>query len=637
MTRPDGDDLSGAVHLKRSPSPLVLALSCLMSACATAPGPGEIPKAEADRIEVGSELFVRDVAPFPVLDEHGRPYDHPFLGGLLRPRIQFVDLSGDGVLDLFVQERAGRIMHFENVGDREDPHFVWRTDHFQELDVGEWFRFVDLDGDGRWDLMGEERFSHIRVFLNRGPAEDPRFELVPDTLRDVDGVPIFSDRQNIPSVTDIDCDGTLDLFLGRLEGTLTHYEEVDRATEHGLPRFRRVTDRFEGIEIVGAVGETPTLHGANSMAWHDVDGDGAQDLVWGDFFEPSVLFIENTASCPQYALQSPLRLIPTEGDPIATSGFNAPAFADITGDGREDLFIGVLGGAYNPARTAHANFHHYERTEGGRFRLATERFLTSVDVGSESVVAFADLDGDGAVDMVVGSKMDPEHLQTGRLFYFRNVGAGDDPAFQLTDTITLAESHHYAPAFADLWGDGTPGLALGTWNDGVQFYRHVGDGGEFRFEHVADLTVQLERGSHTVPALIDIDGNGLLDLFVGKSNGRISFFRNVGSPGDPRFELVDDEFAGIAVGRRSAPAFVDLDGDGRWDLLVGSEAGDVHVYRNVGTIEEAAFERQEGDTLELHRNATPTFVDLSGDGRKDLVAGGLAGGVVYFRRTIPEG
>ena len=602
-------------------------LTLVLAACATA------PPSEPDP---GVDSFQREVAPFPVRDEHGNLYDHSFLGGLLVPRPQFVDINGDGLLDLFVQERHGELIHFENVGTAREPEFVWRTDRFQELDIGEWFRFVDLDGDGRWDLMAEERFSHIRVFHNTGPRDVPRFELIPDTLRDVEGTPIFADRQNIPSVTDIDCDGTLDLFLGRVDGTLTRYEEVDRETEHGLPRFRQVTDRFEGIEIFGRVGDPPpTLHGANSMAWHDLDGDGVQDLFWGDFFEPSLLYIENTGSCPNFSLRSPLRLIPTEGPPIATSGFNAPTFADLNGDGRKDLFIGVLGGAYNPSADAATNFHHYERTEDRSFRLVTRRFLTGIDVGSESHVAFADLNGNGLLDMVVGSKMDPRDQATGRLFHYRNNGAPDAPAFQLADTLTLADSYHYAPAFADLWDDGRPALALGTWNDGVHFYRHTGEGEAFSFEAEPELTVELTRGSHTVPALADLNGNGLLDLLVGKSNGQLSHYRNVGTAEAPNFELVTDTFQDIDVGRRSAPTFVDLDGNGHLDLVVGSEDGELFLFRNRDSAQEPHWDRDEALQLRLHRNSTPTFAEIFGDDVAHLFAGGVSGGVQFYRR-LPE-
>ena len=46
--------------------------------------------------------------------------------------------------------------------------FEWRTDRFEDLDVGEWYRFADLDGDGDLDLLAESRFSMIQAWENRG-------------------------------------------------------------------------------------------------------------------------------------------------------------------------------------------------------------------------------------------------------------------------------------------------------------------------------------------------------------------------------------------------------------------------------------------------------------------------------------
>ena len=94
---------------------------------------------------VQQEAFVRVVDGLDFLDQAGRAYESPLLGGLNVPRPQFVDLDADGDLDLFLQERTGELMHFENVGSPGEPRFVWRTDRYQNLEVGEWSRFLDFD------------------------------------------------------------------------------------------------------------------------------------------------------------------------------------------------------------------------------------------------------------------------------------------------------------------------------------------------------------------------------------------------------------------------------------------------------------------------------------------------------------
>ena len=44
-------------------------------------------------------------------------------------------------------------------------------------------------------------------------------------------------------------------------------------------------------------GERLHLHGANTLAFADVDGKGVLDLFWGDFFEQGLLRFENTGTC----------------------------------------------------------------------------------------------------------------------------------------------------------------------------------------------------------------------------------------------------------------------------------------------------------------------------------------------------
>ena len=644
-----------------------------------------------------SRAFQPVISPFEVFDGFGEAYAHPFLGGFNVPRPQFLDIDGDGDPDLFVQEYTDDVMFLENTGTPEAAAFTFRTDDYRDLDIGEWYRFADPDQDGDFDLFTEQPYSQIRYYANVGTPAEPRFVVKADTLRDVNGDDIFSDRQNIPNVTDIDCDGLPDLFIGRLDGTITRYEAVE-AERDEAPVFEFVTERFEGIEIVAQFGQPgqmnqppmpnipggnrmdggggpnggallfpgrdrsfppygessgfflahggpgsgsslphgelatgsllphgSTRHGANTMTFADIDLDGDQDLFWGDFFEPSVLRIENTGTCERPVLRSRPRPFPSP-DPMVSSGYNAPAFADINGDGRLDFFAGVLGGAFNPNLTVHAPFYFYEQSGEDAFQLRTRRFLHQIDVGSESYPSFTDFDGDGDLDMLVGNKISSESSDTAVLTRFENTGTPAAPQFMLRDSLDLHASYHYAPAFADLDGDGDTEMLLGTWNDGVAFYERS-EGG---FEPVDLKFVQLTRGSHSTPALVDIDADGDLDLFIGETSGTINFYENAGTPSSPSYELVSDEYLGIDIGRRSAPSFFDVDEDGDYDMIVGTEDSGLLVFRNAGTASDAAFEPAGAMMLRFPGMAVPAFADLDDDGHMDLVVGGLGGGLRYF-------
>ncbi len=599
-------------------------LASLLAGCAaTVRQPG----AADSRLRRSDLVFTREVHSIAVADETGAAYPFAWLGGLNLPRPQLVDIDGDGDLDLFAQEASDQLMFFENTGSAEGAGLRWRTDSFQDLSVGEWYRFADMDDDGDMDLLAERPFSYVQYYRNEGTSLEPRFVLATDTLRDVAGQPIFSDRQNIPNVTDIDCDGLLDLFIGRLTGTVARYEEVNRDADE-IPRFRLVTERFQNIEIVAQIG---SLHGANTLALEDIDDDGDMDIFWGDFFEPGLLLLENGGSCQSPAFDGLPQKFPPN-DPLSTSGYNAPSFGDTDGDGDLDMVVGVLGGAFNPNLTTVDNLFAFEQTEAGVFELRTGQLLRGLDVGSESAPVLADLDDDGDLDLLVSNKIDPGNLESGFIYHFENTGTASRPSFRLLGKLTPFEgSFHPVPAFGDLDGDGDLDAMVGSWRDGVRFYRNTGTAATPEFVLDSALSVELTRGTNAVPALADIDADGDLDLFAGESSGDLNFWRNTGTPTAPQFTLESDKYAGLDVGRRSFPTLVDLDGDGDLDLALGTERNGIVYYRNDGNSETPAWELDESFNPSVPSYSAPAFADIDADGDLDFLSGGIGGGVMFWR------
>ncbi len=630
-----------------------LVLLLPVAACATATRSADNP---TDRPAVRPTAFQPSILPFPVSDSTG-PLELAFLGGFNAPRPQLVDVDGDGDLDLLVQEVTGSVALFERISlpraergepapsgvARGLPQFRFRTSRYADLDVGEWYRFADVDQDGDLDLLAEQPYSYIKYYRNdaspgSGPAPIPNFVLAADTLKDTDGQPIFSDRQNIPQLGDLDCNRRSDLLIGRLDGTVARYE-AEPASGANAPAFRLVAHEFEGIRIVGQQGTIPgqmdpgafrpgpSMHGANTMALADHDLDGDLDLFWGDFFEPGLLLLENTGTCPAPNFRgSPVQF--PHGNPILTSGYNAPTFGQTKQPAATELVLGVLGGAFNPLRTSSENLYYLRSTPAGGWELESRRLLPMLDIGSESVPAAVDMDADGDLDLLLANKIDPGDLKTSRLYFIENTGSATRPAFTVRKPLALPPRFHYAPAFGDLDGDGRPDLILGQWAARLGWYRGTGAG----FEPLDTAFVTITRGSNTVPALGDLDGDGDLDLMVGESSGWLNYYRNVGSKAGPQFALVSDEFGGIKVGRRSAPLLLDLDGDDDLDLLVGSELDGLVTFRNVGTRSTPRFERDSTPMPEVPALSAPAAGDFDADGDLDLVVGNVGGGVVYLER-----
>ncbi|HYV97594.1 MAG TPA: VCBS repeat-containing protein [Gemmatimonadaceae bacterium] len=591
--------------------------------------------------------FVARASGIPVADTAGVRMAAPFLGGFDVPRPQLVDINGDGTPELFVQERTGDLMMFERV----NGEWTLRSEKFQNLDIGEWYRFVDLDGDGVIDLLTERVNGYARAWRNTGTRADPKLVAFGDTIRDVDGRALLVDRQNILNAVDIDCNRKLDLFVGRVQGTVDRYEQEGTSPD-GSPRFRLMEEMWQGIEVLGpeATGgtlridttTTPSddpvarsplplarLHGANTLTFADLNGKGIYDLFWGDFFEQGLLRFENTGTCAQPDLTGKPARFPAD-KPLLTSGYNAPTFGDVDGDGLRDLVVGVIGGAYGPARTAIDNLYYLRQSPKDTWTVATKRLIPTIDVGAEAAPAFGDVNGDGLIDMIVGSKIAPGDGSTGTLTFFENVGTANAPTFRDRGVLPIKGQYNYAPAIVDLDGDGLVDLVLGTWQDRLEWYRNTGTSASPKWTLADSALVTITRGSNTTPSFGDIDGDGLVDLVIGEASGTINLYRNTGTKTSPKYALVSDHFQDIKVVRRSAPALVDMDGDGKPDMLIGSGDGEIQLWHNVGARGELRFERDNAFTLRSFMGASPAASDLRHAGQPDLFVGTASGGVRWF-------
>ena len=128
--------------------------------------------------------------------------------------------------------------------------------------------------------------------------------------------------------------------------------------------------------------------------------------------------------------------------------------------------------------------------------------------------------------------------------------------------------------------------------------------------------------NNSVPALVDLDADGDLDLLVGDYYGTLTYFQNTGSPTQPSFAqgTLPGGLA-IDVGYHSIPTLADLDSDGDVDLMVGNHDGENFKYlQNTGTTTQPSFTESTvpGLTADLGI-ASPSLVDLDADGDLDLI------------------
>lgn len=251
-------------------------------------------------------------------------------------------------------------------------------------------------------------------------------------------------------------------------------------------------------------------------------------------------------------------------------------------------------------------------------------------VGFSASPVFVDIDGDGDQDAFIGNS-------AGETLFFLNTGSSTAPNFALqTGNFGLTDVGFSAdPSFADIDDDGDLDAFIGNKDGSLVFFRNNGDVNSPSFAIEANTFGLTDAGSNAAPCFADIDDDGDLDAFVGERFGNILFFRNNGDAANPDFVSESNTFGLADVGGFAKPAFVDIDLDGDLDAYVGRSDGNSLFFRNTGNASAPNFV-QEADNLGLVDAgffASPNFADVDGDGDLDAMVGNLDGNILYFENN----
>jgi hypothetical protein len=199
--------------------------------------------------------------------------------------------------------------------------------------------------------------------------------------------------------------------------------------------------------------------------------------------------------------------------------------------------------------------------------------------------------------------------------------------------------------------DGLKDLLVGRSDGMLKLYTNVGTDEDPHFDAGTLLEygepgskISIDVGSRAVPIAVDWNSDGAKDLVVGAISGAINVFLNEGTDTTPDFRVwtyAQDDGANLSVpSGRSSPCVLDLDHDGRKDLLTGNTNGQVLFYPNVGADADPVFSGYAAvyaDTVPIDLPGTPrsrpSVCDWTGDGFDDLLVG-AGDGLVHLYQGI---
>jgi len=458
----------------------------------------------------------------------------------------FEDLDGDGDLDLYLGIYPGYVLEFLNDGSGNfgDPVPLSAGGSYIHTMYLASPEFEDIDGDGDLDLYVGDYYGYINFYENDGTNN-----FLAGTRLQADGTDYHGDTYSAPTFEDIDGDGDLDIYVGGYFGYISVLENDGNGN-------------FSDIGLLQVDGSDYDIGYVSNPVFSDIDNDGDLDLYVGGYSMDThsffISYIQNDGT-GTFAFKEDL--LYEVGD-IQQSMGTSVEFGDFDNDGDADLFVGNYS----------SNFIFYYENMNNNFvfsdTLRADGAVINID--NMNSIELQDLDADGDIDVYLG-------MHNGYIFEFLNDGNGN---LSFSDTLRadgapINMGGWTSPEFADIDGDGDLDLYVGDWNGNIHTF--INDGSN---NFTSNGLLQADEADIRVnywaaPVFSDLDDDGDLDLVVGDYYGNVSKFINDGTGVFTADGIVMADGNPVDIGYMTQPEFANLDNNCNSDLFVGNVYGTI--------------------------------------------------------------
>lgn len=345
-----------------------------------------------------------------------------------------VDIENDGDLDLLIGRDGGAVFYYKNTGSPSAP--IWTREYttFANVEATTYWKnptFADLDYDGDLDLIYGTSSGPIYVYRNNGTVTNPLFQYYPDYFR---VIKVFNRATSF--LIDYDNDGDNDLLSGDFEGKFRYFKNNGTNQQ---PIFEATTTTFTNIDIGYS----------SSPVFVDLDGDQDFDIVSGEGNGKLFCYINNNGTFTSNT---------TLFNFVSVGYSSIPTFCDIDNDGDLDLLVGA---------EAAANVRFYENLGNNSYQ-ENSSFISGVSFPNYNRPTFSDVDNDGDFDLIIGRS-------NGSFYFYRNDGTTQLPIWtrydELFTGVKVKQNAH--AGFADLDGDGRKDIVVGEYDGNFTFFKNL--------------------------------------------------------------------------------------------------------------------------------------------------------------------